>query len=122
MASNSTNEALAALREQGESLHRIVSLIEDRVDWEAWPEADRETFATALCPEGVTAFEVMKARSLARHLFRAEAPDLRHAAVPDPVGLADRIRADLSGLVPLGAGRFLLEQFPPRPPSGLSRP
>ena len=97
------------LDEQAEMLSAIRNLIEDRVaftEWSAWEQA---ALITALRPpEGASEFEAMKARNLARHLFR---DDIDQTVTFDPEcvrpDLADRVRADLSGLVRLGSGRYL---------------
>lgn len=104
-------KAEIALEKQGESLHRIVSLIDGRIDWQDWLPEDRRVLASALFPESASSFEIMKSENLARHLFRGDVPDIRQMSVVDHVGEADRVRADLAGLVRLGAGRYLSAQI-----------
>ena len=75
--------------------------------------SDSNAPASSLAKPGANRMEVIKARGLARHLFRSSV--LPWAAKPD-VGLspperrtAERIRAGLAGLVPLGAGLRCVE-------------
>jgi len=97
------------LDDQAEMLSAIRTLIEDRVaftEWSAWEQA--ALIAALRPPEGASEFEVIKARNLARHLFR---DDIDQTVAFDPEcmrpDLADRVRADLSGLVKLGSGTYL---------------
>lgn len=101
------------LNDQAEMLSCIRSLIEDKVPFSEWSASERAAFVVALQPpEGTSHFEAMKARNLARHLFRQ---DIEEPLPLDPgferLDLSDRIRADLSGLVRLGAGRYLAQDI-----------
>lgn len=99
------------LDEQAEMLTAVRDLIEDRVPFDEWPETEQAAFLHALQPpKGTSDFEAMKAHNLCRHLFRQDIPAMQADEVPfERLDLSDRIRADLSGLVRLGAGRHLIE-------------
>ena len=96
-------------QEQG-VLVAIVQLLQQRVPFQSWPPAQLDALRAALF-EDSNRVEAGKARVLARHLFRSTPPPWP----PRPVGdlsveercLAERIRANLAGLVPLGAGCLL---------------
>jgi hypothetical protein len=100
------------LDEQAEMLSSIRSLIEEKIPFAGWAASEQAAFTAALQPpEEVSQFEAMKARNLARHLFRQDIENrLPLAEEFDRFDLADRIRADLAGLVRLGAGRHLKEE------------
>lgn len=100
------------LDEQAEMLSCIRILIEDKIPFAQWAASERSAFTAALQPpEEVSQFEAMKARNLARHLFRQDIENrLPLAEEFDRFDLSDRIRADLAGLVRLGAGRHLKDE------------
>lgn len=101
------------LDEQAEMLSSIRSLIEDKIPFGRWAASEQAAFMAALQPpEEMSQFEEMKARNLARHLFRQDIEN--RVPLPeefDRFDLADRIRADLAGLVRLGAGRHLRDEI-----------
>lgn len=100
------------LDDQAEMLSSVRSLIEDKIPFAEWAASERAAFTAALQPpEEMSQFEKMKARNLARHLFRQDIENrLPLAEEFDRFDLADRIRADLAGLVRLGSGRHLREE------------
>ncbi len=101
------------LDEQAEILSSVRTLIEDKVAFAEWAVSERAAFITALQPpDEASEFERMKAKNLARHLFREDLTSpLQTMDGFDRFDLADRIRADLSGLVRLGAGRHLKDEM-----------
>ncbi|MNU37252.1 hypothetical protein D3C71_259050 [compost metagenome] len=101
------------LDEQAEMLSSIRSLIEDKIPFAGWAASEQAAFTAALQPpEEMSQFEEMKARNLARHLFRQDIENrLPLSEEFDRFDLADRIRADLAGLVRLGAGRHLRDEI-----------
>ena len=87
------------LDEQAIVLSSVRMLIEDRVPLGEWPAE-------------ASSFEHMKARNLAKHLFRRDVPAQNRLQIyGDRPELADRVRADLAGLVRLGAGRYLVAEL-----------
>jgi len=101
-----------SLERQAMRLDRIRSLLERRVHWNEWPDEDRDVLVLAVFPPRGNSFEFAKSRTLLRHLFRGNDPDFDIDSVgPVSEVEADRVRADLPGLVPLGCGAYLLDQF-----------
>lgn len=106
-----------SLLRQADQLESVVTNILGRVPWDEWSGEDRQSLVQALNPHGRSAFEQAKARNLARHLFRGDTPvfrseDTEQETANDPS--AERLRADLPGLLPLGSGRYLLGQLTAR--------
>jgi hypothetical protein len=97
----------AAIAREGESLVRIVRLVEGCVQFGDWPTEALEVLRAALT-EGDNAVEAAKARTLARHLFRSDPNPLdalpQSELAPDQRRQAERVRGDLVGLIRLGAG------------------
>ncbi|MEW6751820.1 MAG: hypothetical protein AB1505_12710 [Candidatus Latescibacterota bacterium] len=97
----------AMIREEERVLLEVVRLLQTGVCFAAWPAEAMELLRAALT-EGENGVEAQRSRTLTRHLFRSRAhslPALRQADLP-PLQrrIAERIRADLAGLVPLGCG------------------
>ncbi|NTF16969.1 hypothetical protein G6L37_00820 [Agrobacterium rubi] len=107
------------LDDQAEILSAVRVLIEEKIPFEEWAEIERDAFVMALQPsDDASAFEVMKAHNLYRHLFRQPVePILLTPSGFDRPDLADRIRADLAGLIRLGAGRYLRNDIVTASPS-----
>lgn len=89
-------------------LEECVDLINRRVPLSEWPPETRIAFLLALQPrqEG----ETRKAFSMARHLRidgHFDGLDVPEAPSDLQCRCAERIRADLPGLIRLGAGRYL---------------
>lgn len=94
-----------AIARESHILEQAVNLLRAQTPLGAWPTEIRHAFLGALAPGGGLA-ESRKALVLQRHLFGAEpavAGDERLARN----AAAERLRADLPGLVPYGAGRYL---------------
>lgn len=103
------------LRVQADFLRRIVDLIEASTSFQDWPAEELSVLQGAMNDHALSASEARKARDLAWHLFRGTPPDLPPAVEDE--GLRDveeRVRADLPGLVRLGAGRRLSGGVAPR--------
>jgi hypothetical protein len=95
------------LDEQAEILSSVRTLIEERVPFDEWDPVERNSLLLALAPTDGNSFETMKASALSRHLFRTDIEVSSEAADGVRPDLAERIRADLAGLVRLGAGRHI---------------
>lgn len=94
-----------AIVHETDILVRAVNLLNARTPLDKWPVEVRQSFLGALAPS-VGLAESRKALVLKRHLFRggpAVTGDERLART----AAAERLRADLPGLVPLGAGCYL---------------
>ena len=91
-------------------LEECLELLRRKVPLEAWPAEVRNAFLAALDAKSGSPPERQKARDLRRHLFS----DRRLPIAPEIDGssAAERVRADLIGLVPLGAGLHLAERTP----------
>jgi hypothetical protein len=72
-----------------------------------WPATARRAFLGALDPKSGTPPERQKARDLYRHLFRDRPLSISFEG--EGSAAAERVRADLMGLVPLGAAVYLAE-------------
>lgn len=97
----------AMLLQEEKLLRDVVHLLAGGVRFSAWP-AETLDLLRAAVTEGDNAAEAAKARALARHLFRAHPHSLgtllQCDLPPARRRLAERLRADLAGLAPLGAG------------------
>lgn len=96
----------ARIARETEILGAVLRLLDRGVRWADWPPELLDLVREAL-DAGDDPVESAKARVLARHLFRSEPPGrpariARHSAPKS--ALAERLRADLAGLVRLGAG------------------
>jgi hypothetical protein len=111
-----TSERLAveeAIREESCALADIADRLRGRVPWAEWPVHMQEHLLAACFPSSGNQREHAKAAGLRWHLFRADPPQM---AVANNQGrVAERIRADLIGLVPLGCGRPPAEGRLPEP-------
>lgn len=101
----------AALRIEGAVLADARELLRKAVPLTGWPEQLQRALLAALTEEGED-IEAQKARWLRRHLFRDTdlgLPPLPSSSLPS-IGrrIAERLRADLIGLVPLGCGLKML--------------
>lgn len=106
------NRAEERLDLQARMLGSVITLIETRVPWNEWPRDERSVLAGALRCDDKNNFEDAKARNLAWHLFRGDAPDFDVERVPELCDVEDRIRADLAGLVRLGSCRNISNSTP----------
>ena len=102
-----------SVRLAGDVLAACASHVREGREMARWAPHEREALLAACFshPQG-DGIERRKAENLAWHLFR------RSGFQPvQPVGdggfLSERIRADLPGLVRLGAGRYLLRELDP---------
>jgi hypothetical protein len=86
-------------------LEECLELLRRKVPLEAWPAEVRNAFLAALDAESGSPPERQKARDLRRHLFRDR--PLPMEPIIDRTTAAERVRADLIALVPLGAGLHL---------------
>ncbi|EWY38093.1 hypothetical protein N825_15555 [Skermanella stibiiresistens SB22] len=97
----------AAINHENWVLERCLDLLNERKSLSDWDDEVAEALLGAIADDGVrNEPEAEKARKLRHHLFENEAgptarPDKAH------VTTAERIRADLAGLVPAGAGLHL---------------
>ena len=83
-------------------------LIEGRIPLDQWPMDELASFYQALHPTRGNEFEFRKARNLARHLFRGhDTPSFPEGVSDLQADLAERLRADLPGLLRLGAGIYM---------------
>jgi hypothetical protein len=88
----------------------LVELLRDRVPFDNWPNATKAALVRALSYQGSSDVEQLKAEHLRRHLF----PDVRSPEADISLATersAERIRADLSDLVPFGSGLFILSDL-----------
>lgn len=113
MQTSSTNqsarrEAEKRLDIQARMLRSIATLIASRTAWSEWPKVELAVLVGALRADGQNSFEEAKARNLSWHLFRGEMPEFDIKRISEFADAEDRVRADLSGLVELGAGRKIL--------------
>jgi len=90
---------------QADFLKRIIDLLETSTPWPHWPFEELSILAGAISADVPNEFEARKARDLKWHLFRGSPPVWSVARIDDLKDVEDRVRADLSGLVPLGIGR-----------------
>lgn len=95
---------------QAQSMMAIVDNIRNRLPWLEWTEHDRAVLIASLRPMGQNAREEQKARDLFRHIFRMPVVEISRD-VMEHEDLADRSRADIIGLVKLGAGRYFYEDL-----------
>lgn len=95
------------IAQQEAMLEKIVVNIEENLTWDDWPTPEQDVLLRALCPVQENHIEAAKARNLAWHLFRGSVPGFQEPQSPVADDLAERVRADLTGLVRLGAGRTL---------------
>lgn len=94
------------IRRDSAALLDIVDLIDSRTPLADWPHSAAELLGAALSAPGLEGREADKARWLARHLF---GPDAAPPLPPAPNSTAaERVRADLIGLVPLHACRRMM--------------
>src|SRR5688572_24437123 len=91
-------------------LERCLELLDGKPPLDRWPLEARDAFLGALGQHDGTPPERQKARDLHRHLFRDRAFSPPTATKGSPA--AERVRADLIALVPLGAGCYLAEPAP----------
>jgi hypothetical protein len=95
----------------GDSLDACVKLISRRLSLASWPECHRENLlAACFSAPSDDAIEFRKAANLRWHLFRG-ADQIIPANLPPNGPSSERIRADLVGLVKLGAGRYLVGEL-----------
>ncbi|WP_315922129.1 hypothetical protein [Mesorhizobium sp. SP-1A] len=95
---------------QAQFMAAIVYNIRNRLPWQEWSEHDRAVFIASLAPMGKNAREEQKARDLFRHIFRMPVIEISRDVL-EHEDLADRLRADIIGLVRLGSGRYFYEDF-----------
>lgn len=97
----------AQIADETQRLLQIVQLLQEQAPFREWPEDALLVLRAALTEEG-SPIEAQKARTLERHLFRGKdvpIDPLRGCELPPTLHRAvERIRGDLAGLVPLGAG------------------
>jgi len=97
-------------QQESAALLKILELFQQGIPFADWPEDSIALLWAALDGEGCAEREQAKARLLERHLFRntpAEAVLPAKQKIEVPRNWAERVRADLAGLVPLGAGLWL---------------
>ena len=100
-----------AIRLEEAALTETIQLLAAATPWAEWPERLRRALRAALtyAGEGV---EAHKARWLHRHLFRDADPGWPplppSALSPLECRIAERLRADLPGQMPLGCGSRVL--------------
>lgn len=97
----------AAIGAEDTVLEECLRLLNERVPLTDWPETSCQALLGALWDHGDgRSIEDQKARDLRWHLFRG-----RPSPAPRPefarLTTAERVRADLMGLVKLGAGTYL---------------
>jgi hypothetical protein len=92
---------------QADFLKRIIALLEKCTPWPHWPSAELAILAGAISADISNAVEARKARDLKWHLFRGNLPAWSIVRLDGFQDVEDRVRADLSGLVPLGIGRVI---------------
>ena len=97
------------------ALSSVARLVREGTPLSAWPGPSRLVLLLALAGEAGRGGEAWKASALRRHLFGPEYPVVLDALIrnlpngtDDELRSADRVRADLIGLVALRAGRALL--------------
>lgn len=98
-------------QQESAALLQILELFRQGVSFSDWPEESIALLWAALDGEGCGGREQAKTRMLERHLFRntpAEAVLPAKQKIEVPQNWAERVRADLAGLVPLGAGLWLV--------------
>ena len=99
------------IREEERILSECVACLEAKAPLSEWPEKVRTAFLGALAEDTVASErECHKAYVMGRHLFRGRpgpAPSPKHARWT----VAERIRADLMGIVRLGAGTYLTNRI-----------
>lgn len=94
-------------QQESAALLRILELFQQSLPFVDWPVESIALLWAALDCEGCGEREQAKARLLQRHLFRKTPAKVVLPARPKievSRNCAERIRADLAGLVPLGAG------------------
>jgi len=100
----------AAIRHDSDVLRTCIACLLAKRPLGDWPEEAAEAFLGALADEACdNEPEAYKARTMRAHLFRRldimpGEPEFAHTTP------AERVRADLIGLVPLGAGQYLTQQ------------
>lgn len=99
----------AAIMAEDTVLEQCLDGIDARVPVSEWPQAARDAFLGAIAEDQRgNERERAKARDLRQHLFRG-----RPGPAPRPefarLTTAERVRADLIGLVKPGAGTYLTE-------------
>ena len=109
MASRADVEA--AIADEERVLGEVARLLEARVPLAAWPDSSRRAFGHAVAEPTVAGPASWQRAALCRHLFgSAAAVPGAVAAIPTDaadVRAAERLRADLVGIVPLRAGVYL---------------
>lgn len=98
------------LNEQARVMAAIVSNIRAQTDWGIWSSECKNVLIAALLPVDQNRQEEIKAETLKWHLFRANLPHLDRPKIENE-DLAERVRADVPGLVKLGAGRYLYRKL-----------
>lgn len=99
-------------QQESAALLKILDLFQQGIPFADWPEDSIALLWAALDCAGCGEREQAKARVLGRHLFRGTPAEAVLPARPDikvSRNYAERIRADLAGLIPLGAGLRLAE-------------
>lgn len=97
-------EVIAA---ENDVMRRLVGFFENQTPFALWPNRIKSALLAGLQYEGSDDIERDKAEHLRRHLF-LDAPAPAADAPPCEARLAERVRADLAGLVPFGAGLDIL--------------
>ncbi|MDM8552982.1 hypothetical protein QUF72_23080 [Desulfobacterales bacterium HSG2] len=109
MKKYSRNDLENFIAHENEILEECVGLLNRRIPLSDWPDDVRVAFLLALQAEG-EGREAYKAFSTARHLH-IDRQSMGYNVLKNPTSAqrrcSERIRADLSGLVRLGAGSYL---------------
>lgn len=112
MKKHSRNDLENFIAHENEILEECVGLLNRRIPLSDWPYDVRVAFLLALQAEGEGG-EAYKAFSTARHL-RIDRQSLGYHVPKNSTAVqrrcSERIRADLSGLVKLGSGSYLLSE------------
>jgi hypothetical protein len=89
-------------------LSEAAALLQGSAPLESWPQDVRDALAGAIAEGGENPIEDRKAAQLRHHLF-LDLPALSPSETQRETRAADRLRADLVGLVRCGAGLYLTE-------------